>query len=130
MELEDLAIEVGTEMYAKAASLVQTSKGEDNKNYRCARLRLSDGRIIDYNFFDNIFSNSLSITNLKWVEELESEVGDLLSVYIENGKATVRITLCYLDNRTIRFAAGNETKNSLTKEQEEIIKDYLEIVQN
>ena len=130
MDLENLVIKLGKEIYEKVLTFVQTNKGDDDKYYSNAILKLSDGRKIIVSF-DGLLKN-LEIWNHHWNEEFQKGSGDSLIITHNTPFGfSIDISLYYLDKDDIDFYASEKEipyyiKSDLTKEQKETIKLYIE----
>ena len=129
MDLENQVKAIGKEIYEKVYTFVQANKGDDDKLYSKAILRLSDGRKIVVPFNAWYGQPDIEIWNYKWNEKLQRGSGDSFSIIPKSGYGfLVDITLYYLDKDKVKFTASEEDypyKSDLTEEQKETIKSYV-----
>lgn len=129
MNLESQVKTLGKDIYKKVSAFVETNKGDDDKLYRSAILRLSDGREMVVPFHPWVDQSDIMILNYKWDEEFQRNVGDSFSVMHKSRYGfLVDITLYYLDKDNLEFTASEEEypyKKELTDEEKEIIKTYM-----
>ena len=129
MDLENQVKAIGKEIYEKVSAFVQANKGDDDKLYSKAILRLSDGRkmVVPFNAWGG--QPDIKIWNYQWNEELQRGSGDSFSIMHKSGYGfLVDITLYYLDKDQVDFKASEKEypdKNDLTEEQKETIKSYM-----
>lgn len=129
MDLENQVKAIGKEIYEKVSSFVQANKGDDDKLYSNAILRLSDGRqmVVPFNAWGG--QPDIKIWNYQWNEELQRGSGDSFSIMLESGYGfLVDITFFYLDKDDVYFIASEKEyhyKRDLTEEQKETIKSYM-----
>ena len=129
MDLNNQVKAIGKEIYEKVSAFVRANKGEDDKLYRNAILRLSDGRkmVVPFNAWGG--EPDIKIWNYQWNEELQRGSGDSFSILPKSGYGfLVNITLYYLDKDEVDFTASEQEypyKSDLTEEQKETIKSYM-----
>lgn len=129
MDLENQVKAIGKEIYEKVYTFVQANKGDDDKLYSKAILRISDGRkiVVPLNAWDG--QPDIEIWNYKWNEKLQRGSGDSFSIIPKSGYGfLVGIKLYYLDKDKVSFTASEEDypyKSDLTEEQKENIKSYV-----
>lgn len=128
MDLENQVKNIGKEIYEKVTAFVQANKGDDDKLYSNAILRLSDGRkmVVPFNAWGG--QPDIKIWNYQWNEELQRGSGDLFSIMPKSGYGfLVDITLYYLNKDKLDFTTSEKYpyKSDLTEEQKETIKSYM-----
>ncbi len=129
MDLENQVKNIGKEIYEKVSAFVQANKGDDDKLYSNAILRLSDGRkmVVPFNAWGG--QPDIKIWNYQWNEELQRGSGDSFSIMPKSGYGfLVDITFYYLDKDQVDFTASEKEypyKSDLTEEQKETIKSYM-----
>lgn len=127
MDLENQVIAIGKEIYEKVFAFVQANKGDDDKLYSNAILRLSDGRKMVVHFNARGGQPDINIWNYQWNEELRRDTGDSFRIMPESRYGfLVRIKFYYLGK--VYFTASEQErpyKSDLTEEQEESIKVYM-----
>ncbi len=129
MDLEKQVIAIGKEIYEKVSAFVQANKGDDDKLYRCAKLRLSDGRQMIVPFDPWGATPDIDISNYQWFEVPKRGAGDYFHIFHKSAYGfLVKINLFYLDREPLDFPASEEEnyyKTDLTEEEKEIIKLYM-----
>ena len=129
MDLEKQVIAIGKEIYEKVSAFVQANKGDDDKLYRCAKLRLSDGREMIVPFHPWNGQPDIKISNYQWFEVPKRGSGDYFSIMHKSAYGfLVRINLFYLDREPLDFPASEKEyyyKTDLTEEEKETIKLYM-----
>ena len=129
MDLENQVMIIGKEIYEKVFSFVQTNKGDDDRLYNSAILKLSDGRkvVVSFPKWDK---GEITISNYKWNKKLERDEGEYFYILPESGYGfLINITFYYLDKDDLIFTISekeNPYKVELTDEEKEIIKTYME----
>ena len=136
-DLQNELVAIGKEIYEKVSAYVQANKGDDDKLYRSAILRLSDGRKM---FVDFDEQGVISTGNIKFDEEGNKIVycyGLQIYSYTTDGYGfTVIIGLQDPNKARIQFIASekgypyNAPGNDFygTEKEKEAIKSYLEQV--
>ena len=129
MDLENYVIIMGKKIYEKVLAFVRANKGDDDKLYRNAILRLNDGRKMIFPFGGNPGGADLQIWNYHWDDELQRGVGDTFEILLKSGYGfLVNIALYNCDKDPFAFHASDKgvpNKIDLTEEQKEAIMTYI-----
>lgn len=81
MDLENIVLSLGKEIYQIVTDFVEENKGNDDKLYRSAILKLKDGRVMRVPFNAHEQGEvSLSIDNHEWNSDLGKTVGEYFCI--------------------------------------------------
>ena len=121
---------IGKDIYEKVSAFVQENKGDDEKLYSYAMLKLSDGRIMTFSFPDMWESSStICIDEEKLDKDTHRYSGNKFTIMPskKNNKYQVSISLCNSDAKRIHYVAGNKHSHNvdLTEEEKENILLYM-----
>lgn len=129
MDFENQIKLLGKDIYQKVISFVEANKGDDDKLYRGAKLKLKDGREMFVPFNPWGGQPDIKIWNYEWNEELQRGNGDAFSIMAESGYGfLVDITFYNLDKDNTHFVASDMKyphQKELSADEINAIKNYM-----
>ena len=129
MNFDDKVIMLGKEIYKKVYDFVQANKGDDNKLYRKAILKLNDGRKMEFLLELSLGEADVKIWNYNWNDELQSGEGDAFSIMPRTQYGfLISVNFYYLNNVNFYFTTSEKNypyKKELTDEDMKKIVLYM-----
>ena len=129
MNFDDKVIMLGKEIYKKVYDFVQANKGEDNKLYRKAILKLNDGRKMEFLLELSLGEADVKIWNYNWNDELQSGEGDAFRIMPRTQYGfLISVNFYYLNNVNFYFTTSEKNypyKKELTDEDMKKIVLYM-----